>query len=131
MKYKVTVPPTTQMGSFTCIATPSRTETLAANALWSYNSARAHDGLPPLSRMPSGTFYAPVVEYALQGNYGHGWEDLTTEETRKAAQEQRQCYRENEGGTYRIIRRAAPLKPLTIPDTYENQKAKRRTRAQR
>lgn len=110
MKYKVTVPPTKEMGSFTCIATRSRTESLAANALRSYNSARAHDGLPPLSRMLAGTFYAAQHEWALQGHYSnrHGWEDVAVEESRKAAKDQLKCYRENApGGTYRIIRRAA------------------------
>jgi len=27
------------------------------NALWQYNGARAHDGLPPLKCMPKGTKY--------------------------------------------------------------------------
>jgi hypothetical protein len=31
---------------------------LPADALSEYNSARAHDGLPPIKRMPSGTTYA-------------------------------------------------------------------------
>ncbi len=55
--------------------------------------------------MPSGTVYTPLYDYILQGHYGDGWEDLTCEETRKEAITQRKCYQENEGGTYRIIRR--------------------------
>jgi hypothetical protein len=51
-KYIVTVPPTAEQGSYTTAA-DSR-----ADALWYYNSARAHDGLPPLRRMPAGTVYA-------------------------------------------------------------------------
>ena len=51
-KLKVTVPPTNEQGSYTTIAT-SR-----ADALWDYNSCRAHDCLPPLSRMPNGTKYS-------------------------------------------------------------------------
>jgi hypothetical protein len=105
MKYTVTVPPTMEQGSYKTIVKSGRSETLAQQALWDYNSARAHDGLPPVSRMPAGTRYTPQVEFVLQGRYGH-WEDLTSEETHKAAREQLKCYRENEGGTYRIIRRA-------------------------
>ena len=41
-------------------------------------------------------------EWELQGNYGHGWEILTTEESYRAARAQLRCYRENEGGHYRI-----------------------------
>lgn len=43
--------------------------------------------------------------WVLQGRYAHGWEDLTTSESRKAMVEDRNAYRENEGGTYRIIQR--------------------------
>jgi hypothetical protein len=106
MKYTVKVPPTAQVGSYKTTVTSGRSETPAQQALWDYNSARAHDGLPPVSRMPAGTSYTPQVEFTLQGSYGHGWEDLCSEETHKAAREQLKCYRENEGGMYRIIRRA-------------------------
>lgn len=57
--------------------------------------------------------------YVLQGDYGQGWEDLTAEDkhgehTRDGAKlrgpwdrirQSRREYRENEGGTYRIIER--------------------------
>lgn len=39
------------------------------------------------------------VEYEIQGNYGHGWEMVTTEATKPAAREQLATYRENEPGT--------------------------------
>jgi hypothetical protein len=48
-------------------------------------------------------------EYELQGNYGHGWECLTTEDSYRAAKEQRKCYDENEGGSYRIMPRRVPI----------------------
>jgi len=41
-------------------------------------------------------------EYELQGNYGQGWECLTTEATFREAKERRREYVENEGGSYRI-----------------------------
>ena len=38
-------------------------------------------------------------EWEIQGNYGHGWEMVTTEETYRQAREQLKCYRENDPGT--------------------------------
>jgi hypothetical protein len=58
-KYRVTVPGTEEMSPYVSFATHSPMESLQENALWHYNSARAHDGLPPLSRMPYGTQYRP------------------------------------------------------------------------
>jgi len=48
-----------------------------------------------------------VDEYEIQGHYApHGWETLTTEDTRAAAREQVKTYRENAPDTiYRIIKR--------------------------
>jgi hypothetical protein len=43
--------------------------------------------------------------WVLQGNYGHGWEDLTAEETWREIRARKREYVENEGGRYRIIRR--------------------------
>ncbi len=45
--------------------------------------------------------------YVLQGFYrgSYGWEDLTAEESRKEILQRRKEYQENEGGTYRIIKR--------------------------
>ena len=107
MRYNVKVPPTMEQGSYATTAQASYGQTMRQAALQDYNSARAHDGQPPVSRMPSGTSYTPIVTYDLEGQYGHGWEIVTSEETMKAAIEQKKCYRENEGGTYRIICRPA------------------------
>lgn len=108
MKYLVKVPPTAEVGSYSTTVSTGGRETYRAKALWDYNSCRAHDALPPVKRMPAGTAYIAQYEYALQGNYGaHGWEDLTVEDSRKEALEQLKTYRENDGGTYRILRRAA------------------------
>lgn len=52
-----------------------------------------------------------VYLWVLQGNYGygHGWEDLTAEETHKEIRERRKEYRENEAGTpLRVIHRREP-----------------------
>jgi hypothetical protein len=51
MKYIVKVPPTMEQGSYSCNADSRK------DALWHYNSARAHDGLEPIKRMPNGTKY--------------------------------------------------------------------------
>lgn len=61
MRYTVTVPPTREQGSYKCSVSDSRGETRAQAALSDYNSARAHDGLPPLTRMPAGTRYQPEI----------------------------------------------------------------------
>ena len=46
-----------------------------------------------------------TYEYEVQGNYGFGWERLTTEENRADAERQLHCYNENEPGTAHRIRR--------------------------
>jgi hypothetical protein len=86
------VPPTTEQGSYNVQIHPAANETVAAAALWVYNSARAHDGLPPLRRMPRGTTYTVKMDYIIQGYYpdnqgGGSWEDETAEETRAAARQ--------------------------------------------
>lgn len=44
--------------------------------------------------------------YVLQGNYGHGYEDLTRHDTRKCAQQERDTYIANSPeGSYRIVHR--------------------------
>ena len=55
-RYVVTVPPTREMGSYkTRVHGPM--SNARRDALWDYNSARRHDDLPPVDRMPSGTKY--------------------------------------------------------------------------
>ena len=50
--------------------------------------------------------YNPIkAVYIVQGNYGYGWDDLTEEETRKKALEQKRCYDANERYAHRIITR--------------------------
>ena len=47
--------------------------------------------------------------HVLQGFYGyHGWEDLCASESRREVQDNLKDYRENEGGSYRIIKRREP-----------------------
>ena len=41
----------------------------------------------------------------LQGQYGQGWEDLCADESYKEIRQNLTEYRENEGGSYRIIQR--------------------------
>ena len=56
-RYTITVLPTAEMGSYKTTATGSYGQTMRAEALQDYNSARAHDGLEPVRRMPAGTIY--------------------------------------------------------------------------
>lgn len=66
MKYRVNVPPTTEQGSYKTIVSGSWGQTYRSEALQDYNSARAHDGLPPVKRMPAGTTYVPIVKNEVQ-----------------------------------------------------------------
>ena len=57
-----------------------------------------------------------VDEYEIQGDYGHGWEMLTTEETRGAARKMLLCYQRNEPrARHRIKRKRVPIEEVT-PD---------------
>lgn len=58
--YIFTVPPTRNVGSYSGTCRTSYGETYRQHALWDYNSVRAHDGLPPITRMPPGTKYQRV-----------------------------------------------------------------------
>lgn len=55
--YSVYVPPTMEQGSYVTTARAGYGYTMRQDALQDYNSCRAHDGLPPLKRMPAGTKY--------------------------------------------------------------------------
>ena len=61
-RFKVTVPPTMEQGSYTTIVSDGGKfgRTAAQDALQDYNSCRAHDGLPPIRRMPAGTRYKSI-----------------------------------------------------------------------
>lgn len=58
--YSVAIPATNDMSSYHTNATPSPSETVEDNALWQYNSARSHDNLPPLKKLPKGYTVTPV-----------------------------------------------------------------------
>ena len=60
VRYKFMVPPTMEVGSFSGICDSYNDTTYQQDALWQYNSAREHDGLPPLKRMPKGTKYIKI-----------------------------------------------------------------------
>lgn len=46
-----------------------------------------------------------IYLYVLQGEYGFGFEDLTSSENYCEVREDLKAYRLNEGGNYRIIQR--------------------------
>ena len=105
--YTVTVPPTAEQGSYKTNAT-SR-----ADALWFYNSARAHDGLPPVSRLPAGTLcqYQRTTrdEWHIEGNYGQGWEIANVELTRADGRRSLREYDENEPYAHRLVKRRVKI----------------------
>ncbi len=59
--YRFTVPPTREQGSHSGNCRDGYGETYRKDALRDYNSARAHDGLDPIARMPRGTRYARIL----------------------------------------------------------------------
>lgn len=55
-------------------------------------------------------------EWTVQGNYGHGWEDLTAAATWKEIKQNLREYRENEPGTaFRAIKRRVKISPQNNP----------------
>ena len=60
MRYQVKVPPTMEQGSYSITCKNSYMETYREDALSQYNSAREHDGLEPIRRMPNGTIYTRI-----------------------------------------------------------------------
>jgi hypothetical protein len=52
-------------------------------------------------------------EWTIQGNYGHGWEDLSAYDKRDEARADLRAYRENEAGTpFRLVKRRVPVPAL-------------------
>ncbi len=105
--YKFTVPPTHDVGSYSGTCTASYGETYRQNALSDYNSVRAHDGHPPLFKMPAGTTYTRIYEWEIQVFTSEGWECVNTEDNRKEALMSLREYRNNQPDRYRIKRVAA------------------------
>lgn len=62
MRYKFKVPVTEDVGTYNSTCDSNYGETYRKSALWDYNSARAHDGLEPLGRMPNGTVYTKIKQ---------------------------------------------------------------------
>lgn len=90
---KFSVPPTREVGSYSGTCSASHGETYRQSALWEYNSCRAHDGLPPVSRMPSGTVYTiPRPPYYVQRADGRQVETVDEFETRAEAIAMRKEY---------------------------------------
>jgi len=55
MMTRYRIPPTANQGSCVIVGKSTLMETARENALWEYNSMRAHDGQRPLSALPRGT----------------------------------------------------------------------------
>lgn len=56
-----------------------------------------------------------VDEYQVMGNYGQGWECVTSEETRKEARERLKEYIENESGTaFKIVKKRVKLESINL-----------------
>ncbi len=58
--YRFIVPPTNEQGSHNGTCSSSYGQTYRQRALEDYNSSRAREGLPPLTKMPRGTRYKRI-----------------------------------------------------------------------
>ena len=97
MIYTLIVPPTREQGSYTGRVNDCYTSKSVV-ALQQYNSARAHDGLPPVKRMPKGTEYRPIYFWEVQQYTGreYGWEVVSQSTNRREALADVRSYRENQ-----------------------------------
>ena len=81
----------------------------AYEPFWKKKSKRSHATIvAPAVSAKSKRVPKTKILYVVQGNYGygHGWEDVTAEETSKEAKVRLREYRENERGVpFRMIRR--------------------------
>lgn len=73
------------------------------------NGSRARYFYAYLCRAAAGPKWG--TEFVVQGNYGygHGWEDVASEDTRNEARERLREYRENSPGLHRLISRRVKL----------------------
>ena len=46
-----------------------------------------------------------IYSYILQGNYGYGWDDLTSSDTLREAKQDKKIYMDNDRAPFRIIQR--------------------------
>lgn len=70
------------------------------------NGSRGRYFFARLQRIANG----PKTEllHVVQGNYGHGWEDLAASVSRREALADLKAYRANESGPFRLIARRSP-----------------------
>lgn len=53
-------------------------------------------------------------EYHIEGNYGHGWEVVTVEDTYKEAKLRLREYNENEPNPHRIMKRRIKIEDVGV-----------------
>lgn len=64
-------------------------------------------------------------EFVIQGNYGHGWEDLSSYDNRREAVSDLKAYRENDKyGYHRLITRRVKIGAVKIIQKGEDKNAK-------
>lgn len=92
--------------------TPAQLDREIAEAL----AGKAHR--PTRSTIAGARVAKTKLIHVVQGNYGygHGWEDVTAEDTRKEAVARLREYRENERGVpFRLIRRREKIEVAAVP----------------
>ena len=88
---------------------------------WHHNDGESHDHEAKPSGGDKESRKRAVTEFEVQGNYGQGWEMVTTEETKEAADEQKRTYDENEPGTPHRVKRVEARRKVAaeeVPDDY-------------
>ena len=88
---------------------------------WHHNDGESHDHEAKPSGGDKESRKRAVTEFEVQGDYGQGWEMVTTEETKEAADEQKRTYDENEPGTPHRVKRVEARRKVAaeeVPDDY-------------
>ena len=64
--FRFIVPPTNDQGSYVGSCVDCSLFGYRKHALREYNAVRAHDGQPPIQRMPAGTVYESSIKAAMR-----------------------------------------------------------------
>jgi len=101
-----TVPPASGFAGFDGTCSACYNQSYQQGALADYNRARAHDGLPPLRRMPRGTIYKSApAPFFIQRRIGRDVATIDECPTRKDAREAIENYSQMKGEGFLFISR--------------------------
>lgn len=101
-----------------------KTKKRKVNGTSSHKDTKSHNvNIRVLSGNKKETKY--IFEHIVQGNYGYGWEDLTTHNIRRDAVNEKKVYDNNENYPHRVISRRVlnPLYKKTSIGDYKHNKS--------